>query len=301
MNLKDLYIGMIGVFLASAACDSKIKRSEHSSIESRVKINNLETNRISLTNDFFADGTLNVGVVSDIEGAIDRAELSAKALKDNKVDIILIAGDLYENENIRKNPLYPTSTNNVDEMLSGIRPYAKIGVPVFVIAGNHEESPVYTNALALLKKEFPHVHDISRRSADLNGINIVGLGGYHDPKFIAKQGFMIKRQDYMRSENEIVELMQKKDPLVFMTHGPPLATNNIDYVKGVGHVGDPEIARILSNKYSRQITHVHGHIHEGGGTNSYYPAGFSINVSSITPYNSSQRELDHTILIYPKK
>lgn len=303
-DLRTGYRATLAMLLACAGCDSRQKDIENVVTTLPITRNVLETNRIvQTTNNFFIDGVLKVGVVSDIEGALENARKSAAVLRGEKVDLVLIAGDLYENERIRRNPMYPQSRDNVLEMIEGIRPYAELGVPVFLVAGNHEEYPVYTNALARLHKEFPQVYDLSGRSADLHGINIVGLGGYHDPRFIAQQGFQIKKEDYQRAENEIRELMQQQDPLIFITHGPPLAptTNLIDYVEGFGHVGDSEIARILSSTYARQITHVSGHIHEGGGIKAWFPAGISLNVASITLFQNPYKLSQNVFLQYLKK
>ena len=87
---------------------------------------------------FLDDGIIKIGLVSDIEGSIRNAQIAANRFADQNLDAIIIAGDTYEDEQRRRNPLYPNSTDNVQEMVDGITPYAGFGVPVYVIQGNHE-------------------------------------------------------------------------------------------------------------------------------------------------------------------
>ncbi len=232
---------------------------------------------------FLDDGEINIGVVSDIEGAVKNAEISANRLAKQNIDAVVIAGDCYENEDIRRNPVYPNSTDNLHEMIDSIEPYAKLGVPIFVIAGNHEVQSVYNDAIKELQEEYPNVFDINEKAADLKGVNIVGMGGYHHPRFTTRYGFLLDNGDYKRAEEDIDELQSQKEPIVFVTHGPPKSDTRIDYVRGAGHVGDDSIAKIMDSNLG-DIINVHGHIHEGGGASDKYKAGVAINVASIISY-----------------
>ena len=239
-------------------------------------------------NSFLKDGVINIAVVSDIEGAIQNAKTSAKKLRNKNLDAIIIAGDNYENENIRKNPLFPHSTNNVQEMVNSIMPYAQLNVPVFVIAGNHERQSVYFKAIKQLQNVNPHVFDINQASVDLHGVNIVGMGGYHDPRFITPGGFQLKDKDYKIALRNLLDLQRQNEPTIFVTHGPPNSHKTpIDYVARVGHVGDMQLSAILMSGIGN-IINVHGHIHEGGRNTEKYAAGIAINVAAITSYNNKK-------------
>ncbi len=234
---------------------------------------------------FLEDDKIDVGFVSDIEGAIDNAHKSALNLGSKGIDAVVIAGDCYENENIGTNPVYPDSTDNLEEMVRGIEPFAELGVPVFVIPGNHESRKIYEQALKQLQETHPNVFDINSRTADLQGLNIVGMGGYHDPRFTVSDGFILKKSDYEKAITSMAELQEQGEPTVFVTHGPPLSNSAIDYVPGLGHVGDKNIKLMMSTELEG-IINIHGHIHEGGGSGAEYAAGIAINVAAVTDHNN---------------
>src|SRR3989338_4075461 len=184
--------------------------------------------------DFLEDGVIRFGVVSDIEGQIDGAAIAAEALTNAErndghlLDAIIIAGDVYENEAIRRNPIYPHSRDNVQEMVAGLQPFAELGVPVFVIRGNHEEWRVYQEGLRQLQQMNPAVFDISDTTLDFAGVNIVGRGGYHDARFLAEAGRLLIEEDYASAGRELERLQEQNEPIFFVTHGPPRATTVIE-------------------------------------------------------------------------
>ncbi|HLC98126.1 MAG TPA: metallophosphoesterase [Candidatus Nanoarchaeia archaeon] len=243
-------------------------------------------------NDFLQDGSIHFGIVSDIEGHLAGAEIAVEYLRreesasGNALDAIIVAGDVYENEAIRRNPLYPHSTDNIQEMVVGLQPFAELGVPVFIIRGNHEEERVYQEGLRQLQQMNPEIFDISDATLDFAGMNIVGRGGYHDARFLAEAGRLLIEEDYASARRELERLQEQNEPIFFVTHGPPRATTVIDYVPGFGHVGDQNLTRILNDSTLRNIVHLHGHIHEGGGNEEQFPAGTSMNVASITQYQN---------------
>ncbi len=238
---------------------------------------------------YLEDKVIRIGLVSDIEGAIDSAKSSAIKLKEQNIDFIVIAGDTYENEQIRRMPLYATSTDNVSELVEGIRPYAELNVPVFIIPGNHEERRIYNQALKNLSKDHKNVFDLNAKNADLIGINVVGMGGYHDSRFMPQNGFKLDDQAYTRAEKSLLSFQEQNEPIIFLTHGPPQAKKSgIDYVSGFGHVGDNRIAQILNKSNLHQIINIHGHIHEGGKQMESYPAGTALNIASITRFQNTE-------------
>lgn len=270
----------IPLFVFSGSCNnSKNIHINNSSYKiSKDKI-------IQTPSSFLEDSLIKVGIVSDIEGAIPNANSSAKKLKKENIDAIIIAGDCYENENIRKNPLYPNSVDNSEEMFEGIKPYAELGKPVFIIPGNHETQKVYSKTIKKLKKDYPNVFDINNKTIDLQGLNLVGMGGYHNQKFMPREGF---ETNYKKSKNALVEFQSQGEYIIFVTHGPPKSNRKIDWVSGAGHVGDKNMAKILNRSDLEKIVNVHGHIHEGGRNADKFKSGYSINVSSITSYNNDK-------------
>ncbi len=232
---------------------------------------------------FLDDGAIKIGIVSDIEGSIENAQSTSQRLKSERLDAIIIAGDVYENEQIRRNPLYPNSTENIKELVKGISPYAELGVPVFVIPGNHETKTEYAQGINELRKKHQNMFDITSTAVDAQGVNIVGIGGYHDRNFIAQGGFQISDKDYARAKKAITKFELEDDIIILVTHSPPRTSGKIDYVQGTGNVGDSRINELLT---SSKIINVHGHIHEGGGNTAAVGNSIAINVASITSYNN---------------
>lgn len=232
---------------------------------------------------FLDDNVIKIGVVSDIEGAIAGSREIAGKFQGQNLDMIIIAGDVYENEQIRRNPVYPASTDNVKEMVDGISHYAALGLPIFVIPGNHETRAAYAKGLVDLREKHDNVFDLSVFSVDAQGANIVGIGGYHDADFIAQGGFQISGEEYSRAEKTIAEFARQNEPIILVTHSPPKTGGRVDYVEGAGNVGDSRINELLSGS---KVINVHGHIHEGGGNTAAVGNSTAINVASITAYNN---------------
>ncbi len=218
-----------------------------------------------------AENPVKLGVVSDIEGDVANARASANKLDSKSIDAVVIAGNCYENEDIRRNPMFPASTNNVGEMVRGIKPYAELGVPVYCIPGNHEEKPVYNRAI----DKFDNVYDINGKTVNVGDAKVVGMGGYHVPRFTAD--YLLRKEDYVQAYQSL------EDDSVFVTHGPPRVDCSIDYVPEVGHVGDRNLSKILQ---TGEYTHVSGHIHEGGQGKCQTGESTAINISSVTDYKN---------------
>ncbi|MDP3640249.1 MAG: metallophosphoesterase [Nanoarchaeota archaeon] len=278
-----ILVGLAALSIRNLVTDEQPARTEATALEAWVQQHQ---------NDFQEDGVIQFGVISDIEGQVDGAAIAAEALTNadrndgHLLDAIIVAGDVYENEAIRRNPIYPNSRDNVQEMVAGLQPFAELGVPVFVIRGNHEEERVYREGLRQLQRINPQTFDISSATLDFSGVNVVGRDGYHDPRFLAETGRLLTEEDYETALRHLQSLQEQNEPIFFITHGPPRATTAIDYVPGFGHVGDQNLTRILNDRTLRNIVHLHGHIHEGGGNEEQFPTGTSINVASITPYQN---------------
>ena len=297
--MKPIAVGLLGIVAASillTGCE-RPKQIAEQNIDIAGSTYQVAPETITQTkSSFLTDGEIKIGVVSDLEGAVENAKTSAARLKAEHVDAIVIAGDLYENEQIRVNPSYKNSTDNVREMEKDIEPYAGLGVPVFIIPGNHESRAVYEKALTKIHKNHNNVFDINHKTADLQGINIVGLGGYHDARFIAREGFILNDADYERASKKLQAFQQQKEPTVLVTHGPPKSTGSIDYVAGFGNVGDEKLAGLLGSNL-QNIINVHGHIHEGGGSVAQYGNNSAVNVASITDYARGKGRTGGIIII----
>ncbi len=284
--IKYLTIPFVAGTIIFSGCS---KKEEFKEISIKGSTYSISTKDIVQTkSSFLNDGAIKIGVVSDIEGAIENANASANELKSQNLDAVIIVGDCYENEKIRRNPVYPESTDNLQEMIKSVESYAKLGVPVFVIAGNHEVQSVYNKAVKKLQESYSNLFNINKKSVDLKGVNIVGMGGYHDQRFTTKNGFLLNNSDYNRAERDLNKFQAQKELNIFVTHGPPKSKNLIDYVNGAGHVGDRNIQEIMDSPKLEKIINIHGHIHEGGRNSDNYKSGISINIAAIGDYNNKK-------------
>src|SRR3989338_8770100 len=226
MKINSLKSGLASILTAGAialsGCSKQPVISSASNQPQNLTINGssyvINNDSILQTQSSFTnnDNTIKIGLVSDIEGSFDNAKASANKLKAENVDAVIIAGDCLENEQIRRNPVYPNSTDNVNEMFLGIKPYAELGVPVFVIAGNHEPRNDYQEAMNKLRSAYPNVLDINGRKVDLQGVNIVGLGGYHDARFTDPNGFLINEADYNKAAKDLTSFQSQKEPSILV-------------------------------------------------------------------------------------
>lgn len=244
---------------------------------------------------------IRVGVVSDLEGAFisdfkrglkNNIKLSVSKLKKQKVDLIIIAGDVYENEQIRgKNSLYKRSVNNLQEMVLGIKPYAELGVPVYVISGNHEVSDIFNSGIDKLNSMgLNNVFNINNSFLDLDLFSIVSIGGYHHPKFTAKGAKLIGKSDYNLLYSNFTKALNLHKPIIFLSHGPPKTSSEVDKINSGYNVGDENFTNLMLHPQLKNVIHVFGHIHEAGGSFfNFAPDKVSVNVSAITDFNSDKK------------
>lgn len=138
--------------------------------------------------------------------------------------------------------------------------------PLLIIAGNMERGASLNYAITKVRKDTGATNlvnmDLVRR-ADLEGADVVSLGGYHDKAFLHLSGGCI----YADKHVDQIEAAAKAsdDAVVLLTHGPMRQKGQqaLDYVPGAENVGDPRLTAIVhSAKISFGIT---GHILEAAG------------------------------------
>ena len=240
---------------------------------------------------FLSDGVIKFIIISDLEGDSYQIQESLKVIRRHMdLDCIIIAGDLYENEELRYNPLFIHKKDNVMEMMQNLLPYASLNIPVFIIAGNHEERLVYDEALSRLHSTgYGNLIDLNRKGIDFKGINLIGLGGYHNTSIMPETGIRIYDKDYEEVLNLIKSFQVQNEVTLFITHGPPWTGNSfLDYLPEYGYVGDKKISEILNHKGFKNIYHLHGHLHERSGMSARFASAISVNVSGITSYNNTK-------------
>ena len=200
-----------------------------------------------------SDSILRLGVVSDIKEATPQNGVNAARFlgkfKDQKVDLILIAGDVSEEPK---------------DIETAIGWFAAGGIPVGVIIGNREGVRAYEAAMGRLGKRFPNVVDLNRvRRIDTPNGDVISLPGYYDPNYLhAEDGCHY-------TESDLASLTTLKaacdSPVLLISHGGPRQSGPeaIDRTSEGANVGDPGLTTAIK-ELGIQFG-VFGNVHEAGG------------------------------------
>ncbi|MDP1824723.1 MAG: metallophosphoesterase [Archangium sp.] len=137
--------------------------------------------------------------------------------------------------------------------------------PLLVVAGNMERGAALNYAV-LKQRKAGATHllnlDVIRRY-DGDGVDVLGLGGYHDKAYLHLAGGCIyKEKDIDALERAAAAA---DDTVVLLTHGPPRQKGQqaIDYVPGADNVGDPHLSELIAR--AKISFGIHGHILEAAG------------------------------------
>lgn len=137
--------------------------------------------------------------------------------------------------------------------------------PLLVIAGNMERGAALNYAI-LKQRKAGALHlinlDVIRRY-DGEGVDVIGLGGYHDKAYLHLAGGCI----YKDKDVEALEraAAAADDPVVLLSHGPlrQKGQQAIDYVPGADNVGDPRLTALVQK--AKINFGISGHILEAAG------------------------------------
>jgi Icc-related predicted phosphoesterase len=134
--------------------------------------------------------------------------------------------------------------------------------PLLVVAGNMERGAALNYAI-LKQRKAGQLHllnlDVIRRY-DGEGLDVLGLGGYHDKAYLHLAGGCVyKDKDVSALERAAADA---DDPVVLLTHGPPRQKGQqaIDFVPGADNVGDPQLTALITK--AKIAFGIHGHILE---------------------------------------
>ena len=134
--------------------------------------------------------------------------------------------------------------------------------PVLIVAGNMERGAALNYAILKQRKagatQLLNLDVIRRYDGD--GVDVIGLGGYHDKAYLHLAGGCI----YKEKDVEALEraTAAADDAVVLLTHGPPRQKGQLalDYVPGADNVGDPQLAALIAK--AKISFGIHGHILE---------------------------------------
>lgn len=198
-------------------------------------------------------GRIRLGVVSGIKELDPATRVALDGFLDRfqeaGIEGLLVGGDTAEHE------------SDLEEIF----PYlAARGWPTYVVIGNWESRTSFNRALRLTSKEHPNLINMGlARRVDAEGFDVISLGGYFDRAYVRGSGACLYRPEHVQSLAPLAK--EADDPVVLLTHGPPRQAGKaaIDFVPGVGNVGDEELAKLIAE--AAIPFGVHGHILEAGG------------------------------------
>ena len=176
---------------------------------------------------------------TDSHGSSSAISKVEKLAVKNKADMILCCGDL---------------TIFGREAEPALKTLSKIGIPILIIHGNHEED----SKLKKTCERYKNVFFIHKSSMLIGNVLILGYGGggfSHTDKNFVGISKLFKRS---------IDDKKKRMPnlkVVLMTHAPPYGTKLDDLMED--HCGNKDIANFI--REAKLDLALCGHIHENEG------------------------------------
>ncbi len=177
--------------------------------------------------------------ISDLHGNIKPI---ITYLKDNKVDLIIIAGDITN--------FGPPELG--EDLLNEI---SSFGVPVLAIPGNCDPESIHVNI------DQSQAINIHARNMIIKNVGICGFGGSNPTPFDTPLEFE-EIQIYDEAKKAINGI-ENEEISLFITHAPPYGTKT-DLLPSGAHVGSKSLRKIIEEM--QPTLNICGHIHEARGT-----------------------------------
>lgn len=179
---------------------------------------------------------MNILAISDLHGSTHKA--LNNYLKNNKIDLIIIAGDI----------THFGPAELAEDILNEISSY---DIPVVAIPGNCDPQGVSSQ---LDNSKAINIHG---KSTAIKNVGICGFGGSNLTPFDTPLEF--GEIEIFEELDKIMVEMKDQDIKILVTHAPPLNTN-ADKLPNGDHVGSESIRKIIED-YKPNIN-ICGHIHE---------------------------------------
>ena len=123
----------------------------------------------------------------------------------------------------------------------------KIGKPIYIIHGNHEEPPT---AIEKYCSKLTHMHFVHKKVIRMDDKVFFFWGG---------GGFAQQNKEMEKAMDAFKKTLHKEDKVVLVTHGPPFNTA-LDFLDWAGHVGCKSGRLFLQE--IKPVLHISGHLHE---------------------------------------
>lgn len=123
----------------------------------------------------------------------------------------------------------------------------KIGKPVYIIPGNHEDPP---DKLEKAIKGLKNVHYAHQKIVQIGEFTFF---------FWGCGGFAHINKPFERAMEKFKQSLKGDEKIVLVTHGPPYGTV-LDLLSWAGHVGCVSERRFL--RELKPVLHICGHLHE---------------------------------------
>jgi len=173
--------------------------------------------------------------IADIHGVVRVYEWLVELVEEYKVDLLLIAGDLFAGD----------WEDGQREQARQIIPMLKrVAAPCFYIMGNDDN--------VALDFEDEQIKSLHGRQLSCGTYNLVGY--QYTPPFIGN--VFVKPEEEIEKDLQSLEPLLEK-PTILVTHAP--AYGVLDRSYGGEHVGSRALGALLDRK--PVLVHIHGHIH----------------------------------------
>ncbi len=172
--------------------------------------------------------------IGDIHGDTGLVKKLAKKAKDEKVDLVILPGDLTWFENINKGL---------------IEPFTKINKKVLIIPGNHET----IDTINLLSQKYPNLKNIHGKGVKENDIGIFGAG------YASAGPFWVNDKDIFKTLEKGYETIKGIKKKIMVTHSHHSGSK----AEFSGFKGSKAIRKAIE-KFQPDLV-LSGHIHEAGG------------------------------------
>ena len=177
--------------------------------------------------------------ISDLHGDIKPI---ITYLKDNKVDLIIIAGDI---TNFGPPELGEDILNEI----------SSFEVPVLAVPGNCDPESINSS---IDKSQAINIH---ARSMTIKNLGICGFGGSNPTPFDTPLEF--EEVQIYDEAKKTIEGIKKQEITLFVTHAPPYGTKT-DLLPSGAHVGSKSLRKVIEDV--QPTLNICGHVHEARGT-----------------------------------